>query len=323
MKLVQFNQFEKALNLLETHSPESVSDEMLLENNITREDLILVNEGWLKDQINKFFHGGDFEKADKILARYKEAKLKQSESIIAQRNKAYKAAISGATAGDKLSSVRSAELKKRAEKAVEAIEAASKSKFDALQNQLKSLVKDVVSIRGKESATTTVQEYIDLKLAEIQEEAANKELEAYQKSVGDDADEKMLDELEKSVADAKKSKDDAANLLKEIAAKKEASKKQSETDKAKNKEKKDAEAKGKEESAKKESDAKANDPANAKVGQVWIYKDKEAKEKEVKIVAALGDESIGKGLIQVKGDKEPYPVKPDRLVKLVKDIEKK
>jgi len=301
MKLT-FKQFEAATTLLE-NSPESISDAVLLENNLTREDIETINEGLLgdifgglfkglKEKILKAVPGSVLKKVDAILKEYKDTKLAISDKTAKERDKIFKASL------DDKESPRNKEQITRSEKAIEAIEAASKSKLDAIKTKLGIVSKDKSDI---------VKNYIDLQLAQIQEDVANKQL----KDAEDNASEEQLDKLEAAVKEAKDKKDAAAKIIQDEASKKEASKKQSETDKAKNKEKKDSEA-----------SKKANDPANAKAGDEFEYTDDAGKVKKAAI-AKDQEEAKKKGADRIGIKLIPsgayISAKPDRLKKVQND----
>lgn len=283
MKLVQFNQFEKAVNILE-NSPEAISDDVLLENGLTREELEKVNEGLLgdifggifgklKEKILKAVPGSVLKKADAILKEYKETKMAISDKTSKERDKMYKAEL------DDKENPKNKEQILRSGKAIEAIEAASKSKLDAIDKKLQLIIKDKSDI---------VKNYVNMQLYQIQEDVANKQL----KDAEDNASEETLNKLEKEVSDAK--------------AKKEAAAKEIENAKVKKKE---------------DEDKAANDPKNAKPGDEFEYTDDAGKIKKAAIAEdqdtakKKGEDRIGIKLIPSGAY---VPAKPDRLKKIVK-----
>lgn len=213
MKLT-FSQFEKAANILE-NSPMNVSDAVLLENGITREELERVNEGLIgdifggifkgfKEKLLKMVPGSVLRKADAILKEYKEAKMGISDKTLKERNKMYKASVEmEENPSDTVAKRRYDEIKIRSEKAVEQIEAANKSKIDAIEKKLRLLIRD----KGD-----TVKDYVDYELAQIQEDVANKQL----KDAEENASEEILTKLENEVKEAKKKKEAAAAELKKL-----------------------------------------------------------------------------------------------------------
>lgn len=284
MKL-KFAQFEKAANLLE-NSPEDVSDDVLLENNLTREELEKINEGLLgdifggifkklKEKILKAIPGSVLKKADAILKEYKDTEMSIYDKTKKERDKIYVASVE-----DK-DSPRNKEQITRSEKAIEAIEAASRSKKDAINKKLQLIIKDKSEI---------VRNYVNMQTYQIQEDIANKQLEDAQES----ASEEELDKLEKIVAEKKKKKEAAGKAIEN--AKVEAGKKQEADDKKKDEQKK-------------------NDPAKATAGQTW-------KTKNGNDVEILKD--LGNGRVSVKGKSgaESKMIKGE-LESLVKDVEVK
>lgn len=288
MKLT-FKQFERATALLE-NAPDEISDDVLLESGITREDLEKINEGLLgdifggifkklKEKILKAVPGSVLKKVDSILAEYKKVQMEISDKTQKERDK-----IFTANAEDK-DSERNKEQVKRSEKAIEAIEAASKSKKDAINNKLQLVIKDKSDI---------VKNYVNMQMYQIQEDIATKQLKDAEKL----ASEEELDRLEKVVAEKKKKKEDAAKAIE------------------------NAKVKEKEEAEKKESEKikKLNDPETAEKGQKWIYKTTKDEEVEVTIV---GDLDKPNKQIQVKGKKGPFPVKIERLIRRVDQPQQK
>ncbi len=213
MNIISFKKFEFASKILEELSPLEVSDEVLLENNITFEELTFINEGiigdaisglfkGLKERIIKRIPGSILKKADKIIKDYEDTKSGISEKILKERNKIYKADINvEENPGDTTLEKRSKEIRERSERAIKEIEAGSKSKLESIERQLKLLTKD----KSEET-----QDYVDFKLAEAKERIATKQLENAQK----DSSEEDLEKLENEVKSAKKVKEDAANALK-------------------------------------------------------------------------------------------------------------
>lgn len=289
--ITKFSIFEKASILLE-NSPESVSDEVLLENNITREELEKINEGILGDAwkalkigIMKKIPGNTVKKADDIIKKYKEAKLAIAAKSEREQDKIFKR--KGLLEDPK--KFKDDEQIVRSTKAIEAIEAASKSKIEAIQKQLDLLTRDKSDL---------VRDYIDMQLATIQEEIANKQLEAAEKY----ADEDTIKKLETDIANIKKQKSDAEKAIKAATEEEERRKKQSEEDKIKSK-------------TKKEEDASklANDPNNAKVGQMWKTK----REHNVTIVELTDDKQV-----RAKGEHSPAVLmNRTNLDSLVKDVD--
>lgn len=293
MKLAKFNQFEKASKILENHTPETVSDELLKESNLTREDLKAINESILgdifggllkgfKEKILKAVPGSVMKKADAILKEYKETKFGVSDKIMKERNKLYKASLEvEQDPNDATAKKRFEELKVRVEKAVQQIEAANKSRMEAIERKLKLLTKD---------KSDTLNNYVQYQIAEIQEQAAKRQLE----DAENNASEEILKEIEEDVKKAAQLKKQAAEELKK-------------QDEDKKKEASDKEEKEK------------NDSNKAAVGQVWKRirkKDGKEEEQEVTIVEPLKD-----GIIRVKGKGGPFGAKPEELVKLIKDID--
>jgi hypothetical protein len=302
MKLVSFHKFETATKILESHSPESASDQMLTENEITREELAAINEGilgdifggmlkGLKEKILKAVPGSLMKKADAILKEYRDTKMSIADKIMKERNKIYKSNLTGADKeADETDKKRSLELKDRAGKAIQQIELASKSKLDAIENKLKMLTKD---------KSETLNNYVKFELAQIQEDAANKQLEDAEKF----SDETVLADIEKEVEAAKNAKIEAKKAL--------------EAQKEEKKKKEDAEN----EENKKKEDALKNNPANAKKGQTWLTD----KENEVEIISTKENdkgEELAAGYVYIKGksgNKQAIPSK--NLKTLVKDID--
>lgn len=252
MKLT-FKQFETASILLE-NTTESISDDILLENGFTREEIEKINEGILgdilgglfgkiKEKILRAIPGNLLKKVDVVLKEYKEAKFGIYDKTLKERNKIYKTSIEAEeNPTDNISKKRAEEIKIRSEKAIEQIEAANKSKIDAINKKLTILIKDKSDI---------VRNYVDMQLAQIQEDVANKQL----KDAEDNASETILDDLENQVKEAKKQKEAAAKAIEE------------------------AKVKEKEDAVKKE-----NDPANSEEGQVWTRTNSDNIELEVEIL---------------------------------------
>ena len=282
---LKFAQFERASNLLE-NSPETISDSVLSESGITREDLESLNEGFigdalgsifkgLKEKILKSIPGSILKKADAILKDYKNTELAIYDKTKKERNKIYVANV------DDKDSPRNKEQIIRSQKAIDAIEEASKSKKEAINGKLQMIIKDKGDI---------VKNYVNMQMFQIQEDIANKKL----KDAEEFASEEELDKLEKIVADKKKAKDDAAKAI----------------ENAKVKEKEDA-------------DKKDNDPKNAKVGQVWKRTDKDGNEQEVEITGLENNEIQLKLAKDTKNNKAGHSLgsmKKDtaKLQKLVK-----
>lgn len=306
MKLT-FAQFEKATILLE-NTIDSIDDKTLLESGFTREELIKVNEGLLgdifggifgkiKEKILKNIPGSVLKKIDAILKDYRTTKLAISDKTQKERDKIYKASFE-----DK-EDPRMKEQIKRSEAAISAIEAASKAKLDSISKQLDIIKKDKSEI---------VKNYVELQLLQIQEDVANQQLKAAEKN----ASEEELDKLEAEIKDFKAKKAAVAKAIED----------------AKVKEKAEADAKAKDEEDKKtkaqeEADKKANDPANAKIGQVWqrikTEKGKNDKEQEVTIKGTEKDKDgnaleAGKISVAIKGVNGVYSVDRSSLKKLIK-----
>mgnify|MGYP003390540805 FL=1 len=295
MKLVKFKQYETAVKILENTAPENVSDDVLAESALSMEELLAVNEGIIGDMFGGFFKklkekiikkipGNVLKKADAIIEDYKNTKNDIYKKIKTERDKIYKLrAESEDDPNNTQLRKKYEEIKSRAETAIKSIESASQSKIDAIHRKLKLMTKD----HGD-----TVRDYIELKMINTQEEIANQEL----KDAEDFASEKELDALEDVI---KKKKE--ARLAAEKAF-------QEQLEKEK-KDKADKEAKEKEEAAKK------NDPANAKVGQVW----KTANGNEVEIVT----NNIKYPKVTVKNvkSKNESTIKREELVELVKDAD--
>lgn len=293
MKLT-FAQFERARVILEHATPEDVNDAILLEHGITRDALVKINEGFLgdilgslvgklKEKILKAIPGSILKKADEILAEYKKTKIDIFEKTRKERDKIYKARLEGPE------ETRNKEQIVRSEKAIEAIEAASKSKLNAIDSKLKLLTKDKSDI---------VKNYISMQLYQIQEDVANKQL----KDAEENADEESLAKIEDEVKEAKRKREEAAKAIEEAEIKKKA----------------DIEKADKEKAAREEEEA--NNPLNAKKGQVWLYKkDEQSVGQEVTIVAPFKDPNVENGKIQVKGLHTPFPADPKKLVKLLKN----
>ncbi len=213
MNLITFKKFEFASKILEDFSPMEVSDEVLSENNITLDELTLINEGIVGDAISGLFKGlkqsiikkipgSILKKADAIIKDYEDTKSGISEKILKERNKIYKADINAEeNSGDATLAKRSKEIRERSERAIKDIEAGNKTKLESIEKQLKLLTKD----KSEET-----QDYVDFKLAEAKERIATKQLENAQ----NDSSEEDLEKLENEVKSAKKVKEDAANALK-------------------------------------------------------------------------------------------------------------
>ena len=289
-KFVSFAQFEKASYILESKAPDDVDDSVLLENNITREELEHVNEGILgslfgsffkkiKEKVLKAIPGSTLKKIDEVLKEYKDAKMGIADKTLKERNKIYKSELTAkADPKDEIAKKRAEELKIRSDKAIAAIEEASKSKIDAINKKLQLLIKD------KEDEF--VKGYVDMQLAQIQEDVANKQL----KDAEELGNEALLDEIEKDVKEAQKNKEEAQKQLEAAAKKKEAGKqKRAEAKEKKKKDEEEAAAK-----AKTEKEAKDKEEArkNAKEGQVWKRKSSDGIEMEIKILKA------GNGYVQ-------------------------
>lgn len=289
MKLAKFNQFERASKILEKYTPETVTDELLKESNISREDLAAINEGilgdifggllkGLKEKILKAVPGSVMKKADAILKEYKEAKMGVNSKIMQERNKLYKASLEvEQDPNDATAKKRFEELKVRVEKAVQQIELANKSRMEAIERKLKLLTQD---------KSETLNNYVQYQLAEIQEQAAKRQLEDAENNASED----ILKEIEDQVKKAADLKRQAAEELK-----------------------KQDEEKKKEASDKEEKER--NDPTKAKKGQVWLRVKSDGTEQEVTVLEPLKD-----GIIRVKA-KTPFGAKPEELKKLIKDVE--
>ena len=314
MKLT-FAQFEKATILLE-NTIDSIDDKTLLESGFTREELIKVNEGLLgdifggifgkiKEKIVKAIKGSVLKKIDAILKDYKTTKLAIAEKSQKERDKIFKASLE-----DK-EDPRMKEQIKRSEAAILAIEAASKSKLDAISKKL-----DIIH---KEEENEIVKNYIELQLLQVQEDVATQQLKDAEKN----ASEEELDRLEAEIKEFKAKKAAVTKAIEDANIKAEASKKQSETDKAKNKEKKDKEAADKNARDKEAADKIANDPANAKVGQKWDTKNGNTVEilHLTKQVDKDGNEKsdLDKDSIFIKGESgNSIAIKRDKLKSLAK-----
>jgi len=286
MKLT-FAQFEKAAIILE-NSIDTISDDVLLENGFTREELEKINEGILGDIIGGLFGkikekvlraipGNLLKKIDAVLTEYKDVQLSIYDKTKRERDKIYKANL------DDKESPRNKELVNRAEKAIQAIEEASKSKKDAIYGKLQMLTKDKSDI---------VKNYAQMQLLQIQEDVATKKLDDAEKY----ASEEELDKLEKEVNDLKKKKEQEKKAIE------------------------DAKVKEKE-----EEDKKANDPANAKVGQVWLRHDAKKHEQEAEIVDLEKNhqgEKLEDGMVLVKTKNTPngFVVNKKSLEKLIKNV---
>ena len=286
MKLT-FAQFEKAAIILE-NSIDTISDDVLLENGFTREELEKINEGILGDIIGGLFGkikekvlraipGNLLKKIDAVLTEYKDVQLSIYDKTKRERDKIYKANL------DDKESPRNKELVNRAEKAIQAIEEASKSKKDAIYGKLQMLTKDKSDI---------VKNYAQMQLLQIQEDVATKKLDDAEKY----ASEEELDKLEKEVNDLKKKKEQEKKAIE------------------------DAKVKEKE-----EEDKKANDPANAKVGQVWLRHYAKKHEQEAEIVDLEKNhqgEKLEDGMVLVKTKNTPngFVVNKKSLEKLIKNV---
>lgn len=299
MKLVPFHKFEKASRILESNSPDSVSDEILSESNMTREDLLMINEGilgdifggmlkGLKEKILRAVPGSVMKKADAILKEYRDAKMGITEKIMRERNKIYKAKISGGD--DEAEKNRNEELKSRAEKAIVQIELANRSKLAAIENKLKMLTKD---------KSETLNNYVQFQIAQIQEDAANKQLEDAEQYSNED----LLKDIEKQVNDAKAAK---------IKAKEELEQQKAEKQKKEDDEKAAADKKAEEE---------RNNPENAKKGQVW----KTDKGNEVEIISTKENnkgEELADGYVYIKGKSGAKQAIPKKNLKsVIKDVD--
>lgn len=203
MKLT-FKQFEAATILLE-NSPESISEDALTEHGLTREDLVKINEGLLgdilgglfgkvKEKILKAIPGSLLKKVDSILDEYKTVQMDVSKKTQKERDKIFKA-----NADDK-DNERNKEQVKRSEAAINAIEAASKSKKEAIKSKLDLLTRD---------KSDTVRNYVTMQLLQIQEDVANQQLKAAEEF----ASEEELDRLEKEVAEIKKKKEEQKKAI--------------------------------------------------------------------------------------------------------------
>lgn len=276
-----FRQFERAAILLE-NAPEAISDEVLSENELTREDIEKINEGILgdifsglfgkiKEKILKAIPGSLLKKVDVILNEYKKVQFEVSEKTQKERNKIYKA-----NADDK-GNERNKEQVKRSEAAIAAIEAASKSKKESIKGKLDLLVRDKSDV---------VIDYVKMQLFQVQEDVANKQL----KDAEEFASEEELDKLTKEVEDIKKKKEAQKKMIENASI-----------------EKKDDKV-----------DAKTAKVGQTWL----YKKDDTEEGQEVTIVHQFGHTGDGaeEGKIQVKGIKDPFNVEPAKLVKLIKDI---
>jgi len=308
MKLVKFRIFESASKILENETPESVSDQILTESGLTREDLVMVNEGilgdifggllkGLKEKILKAVPGSIMKKADAILAEYRSAKMDISDKIMRERNKIYKAKIST----DDDDKTHNDEVKMRSEKAIQQIELANRSKLEAIERKLKLLTRD---------KSDTLNDYVQFQIAQIQEDAANKQLDDAEKYAGED----LLKELEKEVEDAKQAK----LLAKKALEEEKAVKAKADEDSANAKKAEDEAKAAKDKEA---SDAIRNNPDNAKKGQVW----KTNNGNEVEIVSTKDNEKgeeLADGFILIKGKSgAKITQKRTSLKELVKDVD--
>lgn len=287
MKITNFKTFEIAVALLEDSTPDSIDNEILTESNLTIDDLEKINESLLGDIFGGLFKkiktiilkkipGNILKQIDELIKDYEDTKNSISGKTFNERNKIYKASISAEDKSDSLAVKRFNEIKLRGDKTIETIENANKSKLDSIKKRMDLLIKD---------KSDFIKDYVELKMLEVQERIADKEL----KDAENNASEDILDEIEKKVKDAKTK---LANAAKELE---QSSKEPDKNDKKKN-------------------DKKKINIEDIKVGQEWLYKRKDGAE-NLATILNVPDE-LKKGEVHIKSkDGKEFSIKTDNLIK--------
>lgn len=186
MPLIKFKQFESvhdALNKDEispmdiaasgVNGVDPVTAGLIAERLNEKDFDDLLNEGIfdkLKNFLEKGLPGSTIRQADKILAGYKQTKLRTLEELGKERIKIFKLKTKADAEPDNtLVQSQFEEVYRRGQKVMTTIENAEKAKLDSIEQQLTILMKGAKKDR--------VKSYIDMKLAKLKEEVAKAEIE--------------------------------------------------------------------------------------------------------------------------------------------------
>lgn len=203
MKLVTFRKFEAINKLVENHSINDLeNDPKLLEGtDLTIEE---INEGLLRDifggwwkkihqNLLRAIPGAVLKKADALLDQYEKEKINLSKDTLKEKDKKYKAEIS--KDDDPENAKKYDKIMAGADDAINSIEDAKAAKFNFINKQLKDLAKDKSDV---------VRDYINLKLAEVIEKIAVKELDDLKKNSSEDEIDKLTNEVKKKKEEREK-----------------------------------------------------------------------------------------------------------------------
>lgn len=210
--MISFKKFEAASRLLEGKTPYEVDQALLESADLTVDDLVSVNEGFIKDlfggifkkfkdKLSRMVPGSVLKQIDEILGKYTENQQGIYSKIKREKDKQYKAAAElQADPDNETVKKRYDEILERSSKAIKAIEDANKVRLSSIEKQLDILTRD---------KDDSVKDYVDLKIAEVKEKMANQQL----KDAEEFADEASLKKIEDDVKSAKARRDEAAKAL--------------------------------------------------------------------------------------------------------------
>jgi hypothetical protein len=193
MAIIDFDKFERFSDILESKAP--VEFDGVLDESDMR-DLEEMNEsflgdlfgGWfkkLKKNILRKIPGGVLKKVDSIIGDYEKERTDLMKKELKEKEKIFKAELEIEKGKD---AKRNEQIMDRAKTAIKTIKKASDAKIDKINTQLEQLSK------GK---SDLVEDYINLKIAEVQEKLANSELEALEKFASEDRIKELEGEVEK------------------------------------------------------------------------------------------------------------------------------
>lgn len=207
MAIIDFEKFEKFSDMLESNAPvefEGVLDESDMCGLEQMNESLLGDlfGGWFKKfkkNILRKIPGGVLKKVDGIIADYEKERTDLLKKELKEKEKIFKAEIEIEKGKD---AKRNEQIIDRAKTAMKAIKKAGNAKIDKINTQLDQLSK------GK---SELVEDYINLKIAEVQEKLATAELEALEKFASED----RIKELEK---EAEKRKQEREKMQKDLEA---------------------------------------------------------------------------------------------------------